>query len=218
VLSPIEFEKDDDANHHIEFITACSNLRARNYKIPEADRHRTKQIAGKIIPAMVTTTALVTGLVCMEWYKLIDDAVTGGQRAVDTYKNAFVNLALPFITLSEPVAPLSAAFGEKKFTLWDRFDVTEGKDITLQQFLDYFKEKHNLEINMLSCGQGIVYSFFTQKATLAKRLPKPVSEVVAEILKIPEYPANQRFLTMEMCATLNDEDVEVPYIRYRFRF
>lgn len=37
-LTPIDFEKDDDTNHHIEFITAASNLRAENYEIPPADR------------------------------------------------------------------------------------------------------------------------------------------------------------------------------------
>ena len=30
-LSVIEFEKDDDTNFHVEFITACSNLRAINF-------------------------------------------------------------------------------------------------------------------------------------------------------------------------------------------
>jgi len=39
-LNPIEFEKDDDTNFHMDFIVATSNLRAENYDIEPADRHK----------------------------------------------------------------------------------------------------------------------------------------------------------------------------------
>ena len=67
----VDFEKDDDQNYHIDFIHAASTLRARNYRIKECDWQRTKFIAGKITPAIATTTAMITGVVCTEIFKVI---------------------------------------------------------------------------------------------------------------------------------------------------
>ena len=165
-LEPVEFEKDDDTNHHIDFITAASNLRAQNYAIAEADRHKTKFIAGKIIPAIATTTALVTGLVILELYKIVD-----GKDDIEQYKNGFVNLALPFFGFSEPIASPKGKYmgssGEVTIDkLWDRFEV---EDVSLQKFLDDFKEK-GLDIMMLSSGVSLLYASFYPASKLKDRL------------------------------------------------
>lgn len=69
-LNPVIFEKDDDANYHMDLITALANMRARNYRLQEVDKLKAKLIAGRIIPAIATATAMATGLVCLEIYKV----------------------------------------------------------------------------------------------------------------------------------------------------
>lgn len=166
-LEPVEFEKDDDTNHHIDFITAASNLRADNYKIEQADRHKTKFIAGKIIPAIATTTALVTGLVNLELYKILD-----GKTDIEQYKNGFVNLALPFFGFSEPIASPKGEYvghNDEKVQidkLWDRFEV---EDITLSEFIAWF-EKKGLNVQMVSSGVSLLYASFYPPAKLKDRM------------------------------------------------
>lgn len=242
-MNPTEFEKDDDTNRHIDFVTACSNLRATNYSIETCDRHKSKLIAGKIIPAIATTTAFVTGMVCVELYKLVAQGITDKTTKMDSsawaspnsgmysdenkkvmekklglYRNCFANLALPFFTLSEPIqAPTTEMDSTRKWTLWDRFDINEGTDVSLKEFLDLFKEKYKLEITMISCGVTMVYSPFTPAAKLKDRLPMPLSKVAAMVGKT-EFGANEKYLVLEVCCNdAEGEDVEVPYIRYRFR-
>lgn len=206
-ITPLEFEKDDDSNLHMDFIVASSNLRAANYKIPPADRHKSKLIAGKIIPAIATTTSLVSGLAVLEAIKLIV-----GHKELVRFKNAFVNLALPFIAFSEPLPAAKNKYYGKEWTLWDRFEV-QG-ELSLQEFLDYFEHQEKLKITMLSQGVSMLYSFFMPKAKCAERLPLPMSEVVRRVSKKRLEP-HERSLVFEICCNDTDgEDVEVPYVRY----
>lgn len=208
-LTPVEFEKDDDTNHHIDFIAAASNLRAENYKIEQADRHKTKFIAGKIIPAIATTTALVTGLVVLELYKIID-----GKTDIEQYKNGFVNLALPFFGFSEPIASPKVEYTgpNGKVTLdkiWDRFEL---KDITLKELIDDF-EKRGLSISMLSSGVSLLYASFFQANKLKERYNLKLSELIEFVSKKP-VPAHQKEVIFEVVTEdAEGEDVEVPYLK-----
>jgi len=198
---------------HIDFIVATSNLRASNYSIPHADRLTSKGIAGRIIPAIATTTSLVAGLVTLELYKLVQ-----GHKNVEKYKNGFANLSLPFITFSEPIQAPKNKYYDVEWTLWDRFEINsvkeDGTEMTMKDFMDYFKNEHKLEITMLSQGVSMLYSFFMQKGKREERMTMPMSEVVKTVSK-KEIDTHVKALVLELCCNdLEGEDVEVPYVKY----
>jgi len=91
-----EFEKDDDKNGHIDFIYAASNLRATIYKIEKCDKIKTKLIAGKIIPAVASTTAAIVGLVSLQLYTLCQT------NEIKYLRNSYLNLSLNSIIFQSP--------------------------------------------------------------------------------------------------------------------
>jgi ubiquitin-activating enzyme E1 len=112
----------------------------------------------------------VTGLVCLELYKLID-----GKDKIDDYKNSFVNLALPFVAFSEPIASPKGKYQGKDGEvvldkLWDRFYFD--RDIKLWEFLDAMEAK-GLDVTMLSSGVSLLYASFFPKKKKQERLGLP---------------------------------------------
>eukprot|EP01147_Barroeca_monosierra_P003055 gene3055-5834_t len=204
-LNVQEFEKDDDKNFHMDFVTAASNLRATSYKIETADKHKSKGIAGRIIPAIATTTAVVAGLVTLELCKVVNQC-----KKKESYKNGFVNLALPFIAVTEPMPCPKKKYNDTEFTLWDRFDV-DG-NMTLQQFLDLFQVQHQLEISMISCGVSMLYSFFMSEAKKQHRLKSRLRDVVEEVTKKPHGKHVRRFVLDVVVEDGEGNDVEVPFV------
>ncbi|XAR55794.1 hypothetical protein NMG60_11035997 [Bertholletia excelsa] len=110
-MNPIQFEKDDDSNYHMDLIAGLANMRARNYSIPEVDKLKAKFIAGRIIPAIATSTAMATGLVCLELYKVLDRACT----------------------------PKVIQHQDMSWTVWDRWIMKDNP--TLRELLQWLKDK-----------------------------------------------------------------------------
>jgi len=216
-LTPVEFDKDID--DHMLFVTACSNLRALNYEIDTEDTHKSRAIAGKIIPAIATTTAMVTGLICLELYKLV--GTPQKELTIEAYKSAFCNLAIPFMTLSEPQPPAKTKTmvnGEEfVWSPWDSLDVNLG-NVTLGEFITWYSDKYNVEISMVSYGVAMLYSSFGNKERMAKRMAMTMSDAVADVSKA-QLPDNQLFLVLEVMGDDRDtdEEVDLPYCKFRFR-
>ena len=64
-------------------------MRSWNYDIKASARHTVKVTAGRIIPALATTTAMVCGLVDIEFCKLVLGLQSQGS---DMFLNSNINL------------------------------------------------------------------------------------------------------------------------------
>ena len=64
----IIFEKDSSNIHELNFIFYSSNLRAKNYSIEQEDSTKIKIIAGKIVPALITSTSAIGGILALQLY------------------------------------------------------------------------------------------------------------------------------------------------------
>lgn len=163
-LNIVDFEKDDETNGHVSFVSAASNLRAMTYGIPVADAMETRRVAGRIVPAMITTTGLVSALSCLELIKMLKGL------PLTTHRNAFVNLALPFFAFTTPLlAEEIANIGGRSFTMWDRIAIKASSkmptdDITLRQFIEKIKRSAKLgddtEVSNISFGSYMIYANF----------------------------------------------------------
>jgi ubiquitin-activating enzyme E1 len=163
-LNLADFEKDDESNGHVAFVTAASNLRALSYGIAPADPMETRRVAGRIVPAMITTTGLVSALSCLELVKLLKGV------PLNIHRNAFVNLALPFFAFTAPL-PAEEVLGVngKTHTIWDSIVIkgsskTPAELLTLNNFIEKVKKKagceDGVEISSISYGPYMIYANF----------------------------------------------------------
>ncbi len=161
-LNPQEFEKDDQEdnniynyNYHIDWISSASNCRANNYGINTISTYETKGIAGKIIPAVATTTSTAVGLIAIELLKYLN-----GINKIDKYRSWYMNMADNTIIYSEPNEIKPMIINNKKINGWEKFKYLNNS--TLNEFIKYHQELFEVDIEMILYGTSIIYANFME--------------------------------------------------------
>ena len=212
-LKILNFEKDDDLNGHIDFIYAVSNLRGDMYSIENSNRLEIKKIAGKIVPAIATTTAAVAGFVSAELVKIVK-----GEKDLEKFNNVFLNLALSLILLSEPGAcTKTRVFGDRYVTLWDKWAIRGKKEMKLREFIEEVKREYTLTVSGVICGAKAIY--IPVMPGHAKRL----NETMLKLIKGPSadiqnYEYVDLALTYAECDEIDNGNANnlCPPVRYYF--
>jgi ubiquitin-activating enzyme E1 len=115
---------------------------------------------------MITTTAFVSALSCVELVKLVQMA------PLSSHRNAFINLALPFFAFTTPVpAERMPGLRGNTYTLWDRISIMEGKKaaatggLTMRSLINKIKRKtaqdpETVEVASVNCGPYMLFANF----------------------------------------------------------
>ncbi|XP_014419146.2 ubiquitin-like modifier-activating enzyme 7 isoform X6 [Camelus ferus] len=209
-LEPLMFEKDNDNNFHVDFVTAAASLRAQNYGIPPANRTKSKRIVGRIIPAVATTTAAVAGLVGLELYKVV-----GGPRPLSAFRHNYLHLAENYFSRWVPFAPAIQKFQHLEWTCWKRLEVPAGEpERTLESLLAHLQELLGVRVTMLMRGPAVLYSAGWSLEKQAWHLPLRVTEVMRQVTGQAPEPG-QRVLVLELSCEGDEEDTTFPPVHYK---
>jgi len=197
---------------------SASNLRAENYVIENANFEKVKLIAGKIIPAIATATAMAVGIVGWEQIK-----VTMG-KPIEKIRNSFSNLAINLYLFSETMPPIKNKDQDydpivmsavkaipTDWTSWDSLDI-QGP-CTLQQMLDKLKEGWGLIVDMMILGTKTIY--MGGNKSFAAALEKNCEDLYMKAAGITEIPKGTRYVIFNASMSTDDGDeASTPVIRY----
>ena len=155
-LIPVDFEKDNDMNGQIDLIYSMSGLRALNYSLIPYDWITCKIKAGKIIPALSTTTSCISALQTFELLKLIKGL------DIKYYRNTFLNLAIPFMQSSEPGNVVNKKIcGNLTSNVWDIWEInivkSKKEENCIKFLFEELRKKYNIYPKDIFVGKKPVY-------------------------------------------------------------
>ncbi|ADO67469.1 putative ubiquitin-activating enzyme E1 [Cafeteria roenbergensis virus] len=156
-LTAISYDKD--LPEHYNWLYYSSLSRAECYHIDFPDILKTRQISGKIIPALATTTSMVAGLISLEILKYYQN------KKIEDYRSYFLNLGINQFLYSEPNPCAKTKFG----TIWDKNEETN--DITIKEFIVKYSKIFTTDIDIIVSDEQIIFApFITNEEDEMKKL------------------------------------------------
>lgn len=160
--------------------------------------------AGRIVPALATTTAAIAGLQALELVKIVK-----GCNKVD-YRNVFLNLAVPMMQATEPGEFLKTKLVEGlEVSLWDRWDVKNAKQMTLEGLIAYIEETYKgLEVRDVMLGSQPIFFHAIMNAPGKENDKKKALNM--SIRKLTECDSDDAYIDLSItCIVKGDETAKI---------
>ena len=208
-----EFEKDDDSNGHIEFLYAASNLRATNFRIDNCDIYKVKMVAGKITPAVATTTAGIVGLVSLQIYSLCQSKDLKYVRDCNihmTYNHYSFISPMACENINNNGSNENIIYIPEKFTIWDFLEIKNSFNI--KEFIKYMKKQFDINIDSIICNNLNLYESNSNNNNIDDKIENVYNEISKNKL-IKE----KRFLILDVNGKKENTSIKIPRIKYIFK-
>ena len=221
-FTEVNFEKDNYNKNQYNFIYSCSNLRAINFQIPQGDFITIKNLSSNIVPSIVTSNAVITGLVSMQIYllaKLMLDKEKNYNNILDTndalnlFRNYYIDLGKNSYSFShipkKVIIKTPNIFNMKSYNAWDSIIIKGPKSIN--DFIKYFLEKYKVKIISIFSGKSLLFNAtFEQKENFEKTI-----EVFYKKVKGLQNFSEKKYLILEINAkTIDEKEANLPRIKY----
>ncbi|CAD8055043.1 unnamed protein product [Paramecium sonneborni] len=219
----LPFQKNKLNYLELQFILSAANLRSINYNLPKISKFQVRQQIEHIFPQLITTKAVITGLVAIEILKYIQ------QKNIIFHRNTFVNLALPIFVFSQIKPPNKNIDQEfnillcdktkaipDNWTIWDIIKIN--KKMTIREIIEYFEQNYNVNVSFICFNNYIVYS--KKKKTAQDFFQRDCADLYSEISKqkLPEHEINFDVL-VDSTYIIDGQEVcvDFPPIKYHYK-
>mgnify|MGYP006142659437 CR=1 FL=1 len=166
LLIPKPIHYDKDSTHHLEFMANLTNIRAKCYNITPCDTLQIQLLSGKIIPALSTTTSIVSAFVVLDILKYLSNIATYSETNINIGVNQYTryNAFRPQVTYNNMVhsdygIPIKTV--PEHFNTWSQIRIVGQRNLvgTNLDLCKFIIDEYGIpDIELITFGNFVVYT------------------------------------------------------------